>query len=463
MRSACVVGLALAVLLAGGPSQAREDPAKAKPNPNVTIIVIDSQTGPGGGPVAPRVLAGWTLTPPGGLPAAGPAASQVKAPPPDDLLGGPFQAMDKDKDGKIGKAEFKGPAVMFESIDANRDGSITRPEAIRYLAFVGLMSLQEKARAFQAADSNKDGKLSQSEFKGTGERFAQLDANHDGEITREEAIRAFQGYVRRAMRLARLRAMDINHDGLISAAEFKGPKPAFARLNADHDGTISRAELGRVFPFASPLKPDVPAKPVASTPKAPAVTPAKAVKPVPVKVTSQAASPAVQGRWLKRIMDLDINKDGKVCKSEFMKGREARFSALDRDKDGAITTAELSKAVAARKARIAAAIKPATVKADSATATPRGRRFGLMSIMSMDANKDGKVSKDEFLKGVEARFTFLDQDKDGFITTTDLTKVAAARRSGLAPASKPAATGKSPKATSGQPAAKGVKTAGIVK
>ena len=51
----------------------------------------------------------------------------------------------------------------------------------------------------------------------------------------------------------------------------------------------------------------------------------------------------------------------------------------------------------------------------------------------MDTNKDGKVGMGEYFKAVEARFVFLDQDKDGYITACDLAKVAALRKTKATP------------------------------
>ena len=40
-----------------------------------------------------------------------------------------IMAMDKDDDGKVSKEEYKGPAPLFERLDADKDGFITRREA----------------------------------------------------------------------------------------------------------------------------------------------------------------------------------------------------------------------------------------------------------------------------------------------------------------------------------------------
>jgi hypothetical protein len=42
-----------------------------------------------------------------------------------------------------------------------------------------------------------------------------------------------------------------------------------------------------------------------------------------------------------------------------------------------------------------------------------------MKYKPMDANKDGKMSKQEFLTGAEEMFTSMDEDESGFVTHTE--------------------------------------------
>jgi Ca2+-binding EF-hand superfamily protein len=152
------------------------------------------------------------------------------------------------EDGKLSPAEFNGPAKLFGWIDADHDGSLYRPEATRaYLAIVGRLALAEKSRAFRAMDANHDGSITKVEYKGPKPLFARIDANHDGSITRAEGARALRGYVHRALVVAELKAMDTKKDGMISAADYKGPKSGFARLDVNNDGSIGRRELALVW------------------------------------------------------------------------------------------------------------------------------------------------------------------------------------------------------------------------
>jgi Ca2+-binding EF-hand superfamily protein len=375
MRSACALGFGLAVLFAVGTARAQEESTKAKPVPSVSVIVIEVQPGQIAGPVQRPVPAGVVigraLVPPGTIPAAVTPTTKAQAPSPPAPQLGLFQAMDVNKDGKISAAEFKGPQAVFAAIDANHDGSITRPEATGYLAFVGLMSLREKAREFRAMDTNKDGKVSQSEFKGAKEVFARIDADHDGAVTRDEAIRAFNRRVHRAMVLAQLRSMDANHDGVISASEFKGSVPRFLRLDVDHDGTITRADLAKVFRAAPGQQAARTTKPVAPAPKTTGTLSAtKVVAPIAVKTASQAGSPITLGPWVKRILAMDTNQDGKVCKAEYLKAAESRFAYLDQDKDGYITAAEIAKVVQGRRPNPVPAAQPAPAGKPIQTAEP---------------------------------------------------------------------------------------------
>ena len=69
---------------------------------------------------------------------------------------------------------------LFDKIDIDKDGAITREEA-----------RAAHARRFERLDANKDGTISLEEFQAIAERrFARHDLNGDGRVTREEMAQA---------------------------------------------------------------------------------------------------------------------------------------------------------------------------------------------------------------------------------------------------------------------------------
>jgi len=424
MRSACAIGVVLAFLFASGLARAQQTPSPAKLAPATPAVNKTTCEKP---------------------------VAKIGTPAPTVTTADLFAALDVNKDGKIDPTEFKGPKKAFAWVDTDHDGTITRPEATRaYLTIVGRMAIDQRINAFKDMDENKDGKVSLSEYRGPTRAFARIDVNHDGVITPEEAKNAFQASVGRFVIALRFRTLDANHDGKISAAEFKGPKAAFAKY-CDKNGLIGRADFAKMIHERAAARLVATAKPVPTPAKPVAVvTTTNVAKLVKTSSTPKPVTPAAHVNGLNRILAMDANKDGKVGMGEYFKAVEARFVFLDQDKDGYITASDLAKVAALRNTKatstpvvatpaktpikpIAAVTKTDIVKpvkkASAATAvTPAANVSWLNRILAMDTNKDGRVGMGEYIKAVEARFAFLDQDKDGYIAACDLAKVAALRK-----------------------------------
>lgn len=99
----------------------------------------------------------------------------------------------------------------FDAADTNHDGKLSPAEASDYFV----------STVFAARDANHDGKLTWEEWNvpGSGrtkQRFDSADADKDGSVSREEAIA--RG---RKMHLFRqeFNDADTNHDGYVSKAE----------------------------------------------------------------------------------------------------------------------------------------------------------------------------------------------------------------------------------------------------
>lgn len=107
-----------------------------------------------------------------------------------------FKAVDSNGNGAISKSEFnayyaKHNAKHFKEMDANKDGQITpdemqgghKPSTARN---DGTTHLDKR---FNTADANSDGGLNKEEANAMPmltAYFDQVDANHDGKVTRQE-------------------------------------------------------------------------------------------------------------------------------------------------------------------------------------------------------------------------------------------------------------------------------------
>ncbi len=101
---------------------------------------------------------------------------------------------------------------------------------------------------------------------------------------------------------------------------------------------------------------------------------------------------------------MDSNKDGKLSVKEVKGPLKNDFSKIDTNKDGFITKAELDKAP-----------KPEN-KGRKQEASQKKEPSIDELIKTMDANKDGKLSKDEAKGPLEKDFAKIDTNKDGFLS-----------------------------------------------
>src|SRR5262245_12292351 len=111
-----------------------------------------------------------------------------------------------------------------------------------------------EGRWFSQLDTNHDGAVSKDEATANAQArvdkmFARLDTNHDGLITQEE-IKAAADARRAEMKekaAARFKAADQNGDGLLSKDEAAASMPMLARhfdaLDTNKDGVLSPEEI----------------------------------------------------------------------------------------------------------------------------------------------------------------------------------------------------------------------------
>lgn len=133
----------------------------------------------------------------------------------------------------------------------------------------------------------------------------------------------------------------------------------------------------------------------------------------------------------------DLNKDGKITQQEADAMHAARFAEMDLNKDGFIDAAEALKF---RKTKQERFMERRADGQQSGKGHPHGDHMrwgegpggprGLGMFEDADTNKDGKVSKAEFLAASDGRFDEMDFNKDGFIDKSDLEAHRAACEAG---------------------------------
>ena len=99
-------------------------------------------------------------------------------------------------------------------------------------------------QAFDQMDANHDGVVSRAEFIASRHaRFLGLDRNHDGYLTAAD-IPPLAHLTGRADKIsAMLARFDLDHDGKVSEQEFvTGSLAMFDLADTNHDGVLTRAE-----------------------------------------------------------------------------------------------------------------------------------------------------------------------------------------------------------------------------
>jgi Ca2+-binding EF-hand superfamily protein len=233
------------------------------------------------------------------------------------------------------------------------------------------------------------GPLTQDEFDTrTRERFARLDKNSDGILDASEIEAAFsnrdaegRGWSHRGGAAGSgehmHRAFDTNKDGKVTKDEFQAViTKRFAEMDLNNDGRIADEDLPPNMRGRNVLAGG------ADTGRGNRFGHGRGM----------GQGNGLGGGMMGFMRDADTNKDGVITRDEAMASAMKHFDAMDRNKDGVIDKADSD---AARKEMVDYRVK----------------RF----IHAFGADKDGKVTREQFNAKAKERFAQMDRDGDGKI------------------------------------------------
>ena len=157
----------------------------------------------------------------------------------DSQIAQRYRGYDMNNDNRVGRSEWPGEARLFTRLDANRDGYLT----IREYVDGGGANLDSQGGApyrFANIDSNSDGWISRNEWNMGRADFDRFDVNNDNRLSRFEFENS--ATAGGSTTFDRFADVDRNRDGWLTRSEWRGTEVVFTRLDRNRDNRLSRSE-----------------------------------------------------------------------------------------------------------------------------------------------------------------------------------------------------------------------------
>ena len=167
-----------------------------------------------------------------------------------------FRGMDRNNDGVITRAEWRGNDQSFRNQDWNGDGVLSgdevRPGRRRQSTWAQDWNRDGRvdnidtqiAQRYRGYDMDNDNRVARNEWPSAERIFSRLDTNRDGYLTMQE-YSSGGGYTLDAQGGMAMRFVNIdaNRDGWISRSEWAFGRSDFDRLDVNRDNRLSRFEF----------------------------------------------------------------------------------------------------------------------------------------------------------------------------------------------------------------------------
>ncbi len=260
--------------------------------------------------------------------------------------------------------------AMFEQLDANDDGSLTRDE-------IGDDQRRLLERLMDNADADDDGRLSRDEFlSGLSDRRPRRSLEQPLDIPGLPGDRPEADVI--------FRRLDTNGDGQLTADEGNEPqRQIIARIieNADESGddALNPQEFGRAVYGLAQRAPDV-------------------LRMLGGERDRRDGGPREPGPLMRAI---DADGDGELSADEIARAADV-LKRLDRDGDGRLSRRELGPPPGGDT--------PGRPQPEAIVAR----------IMQADADGDGRISRDEAPERLARTFDRVDADGDDFLDRSEL-------------------------------------------
>jgi Ca2+-binding EF-hand superfamily protein len=337
-------------------------------------------------------------------------SAQAGGPSPDEL----FQKLDKNADGKLNADEISEDQKRFFDRtvrvgDKDNDGVLTKDE------FVQANKPQENPGV--PLNPQGDGRPG-DRMAELRQRFEMMDRNKDGKITKDEIPEQLRDRMAQLFERAGKDSVTIEEFGRFSGGPPGGqggrpdPGQLFDRFDANKDGKITKDELPEPMRerFAQAFerigKTELTRDDFAS---------ASRMAFGPNAPDGRPMDGPMGGRPPVFLRLADADGDGKISKDELAKLAD-KFGELDRNNDGTLDLSELMGGPPPGIGRPEMQRPDGTPNTRPVAGGPGSNPF----FARMDANGDGKISKDEAPDRLKENFDRMDRNSDGFLTQEEM-------------------------------------------